>query len=53
MTTKWPRFDNNTAAYFSLRFIIDNEQDFVFPESTILNGKEGPGEHKKWMLPRT
>ena len=40
MATKWPSFDNNTTAKFSLQFIIDNEQGFIFPESTTVNGEK-------------
>ena len=32
MATKWPSFD--TMAYYCLQLIIDNEQDFIFLEST-------------------
>ena len=40
MATKWPSFDNNTTVKFSLRFIIDNEQHIIFPESITVNGEE-------------
>ena len=37
MATKWPIFGNNSTAQFSLLFIIDNEQDFIFPETTTVS----------------
>ena len=40
MGTKWHSFDNNTTTKFSFQFIIDNEQGFIFPESTTVNGEE-------------
>ena len=54
MATKWPSFDKNTMAKLSFRFIMGNEQDFVFPESTTVNGEEiCQARTQIWMLPRT
>ena len=33
-------FDNNSTAQFSLRFFIDDEQDFIFPETTTVSCEE-------------
>ena len=42
MATKWPSFDNNKIYYQMTQFrvIIKNGQDFVFPESTTVNGED-------------
>ena len=50
MATKWPG-QRGPTAYFSLRFIVDNEQDLFFrkKQQSIMKKfvKKEPGEHKE------
>ena len=44
-------FYNNSTAQFSLQLIIENEQDFIFPERNL--SKKEQGITKKRMLPQS